>query len=89
IGGFFGKVYTVKKIGDKIVYERASSQATFKSNGTLLGKKGKKLKVVSSSNTQIPNKTKKRPKFVICQQCGTQVNPNQEKKCPNCGFRLL
>ncbi len=85
VGGFFGKAYTVKKIDDKIVYERVSKQATFKSNTTSPGK----IKIVSPSNTEIPNRTKKLPNFVICQQCGTQVNPNQEKKCPNCGFRIL
>ncbi len=29
IGGFFGKSYTVKKVGDKIVYERITNKATF------------------------------------------------------------
>ena len=89
IGGFFGKAYTVKKIGDKIVYERISKQATFKSNGSNSGKIEDKPKRVSSSRTENNNKKKKQPNFVICQECGTQVNPNKEKKCPNCGFRIL
>jgi hypothetical protein len=88
IGGFFGKAYTVKKIDDKIVYERVSKQATFKPNGSKSDKEEGKLKIVSTSTTVITNKTKKRPNFVICQQCGTQVNPNQDKKCPNCGFMI-
>jgi hypothetical protein len=53
IGGFFGKIYTVKKIGDKIVYE----------------------------------KTKQKPSFLICPQCGTQ-NDSQQLKCSNCGSKL-
>ena len=89
IGGFFGKAYTVKKIDDKIVYERVSKQATFKATASSSGKVEGKPKRVGSSTTEIPNRTKKQPNFVICQQCGTQVNPNQEKKCPNCGFRIL
>ena len=89
IGGFFGKAYTVKKIGDKIVYERVSKQATFKSNGSNSGKIEDKPKRASSSRTENNNKKKKQPNFVICQECGTQVNPNKEKKCPNCGFRIL
>lgn len=86
IGGFFGKAYTVKKVGDKIVYEKVSKQATFKPNDS---KSEAKLKVISPSTTVIPNRTKKQPNFIICQQCGTQVNPNQDKKCPNCGFRIV
>jgi DNA-directed RNA polymerase subunit L len=85
IGGFFGKAYTVRKIGDKIVYERVSKQATFKPSAKIQ----EKLKPNGSSRTVINNKNKKRPNFVICQQCGTQVNPNQDKKCPNCGFRII
>jgi len=30
IGGFFGKSYTVKKVGDKIVYEKTNKKTTFK-----------------------------------------------------------
>lgn len=89
IGGFFGKAYTVKKIGNKIVYERVSRQATFKSNGSSSSIVEQKSKSMSTSTKENPNRTKKQPSFVICQQCGTQVNPNQEKKCPNCGFRIL
>ncbi|MFX0081025.1 MAG: hypothetical protein ACFE94_04655 [Candidatus Hodarchaeota archaeon] len=85
IGGFFGKAYTVRKIGDKIVYERVSKQATFKPSVEIQ----EKPKTNGSSRTVIDNKNKKRLNFVICQQCGTRVNPNQDKKCPNCGFRIL
>ncbi|MFX1411766.1 MAG: hypothetical protein ACFFA6_15555, partial [Promethearchaeota archaeon] len=30
IGGFFGKVYTVKKVGDKIVYEKTTRDSSIK-----------------------------------------------------------
>jgi len=32
VGGFFGKMYIVKKVGDKIVYERSTKTTTFKEN---------------------------------------------------------
>ena len=89
IGGFFGKAYTVKKLGDKIVYERVSKTATFKPNDLKSGKEEVKQKLASPSTKVIPKRTKKKPNFIICQQCGTQVNPNQDKKCPNCGFRIV
>ncbi|MFX1377661.1 MAG: hypothetical protein ACFFA4_01080 [Promethearchaeota archaeon] len=83
IGGFFGKVYTVKKVGDKIVYERAT-QTSFKSNFT--AQKDRELipqKAISSIN----ERERKRPRFTICPQCGRQ-NDSQQIKCSNCGSKL-
>ena len=88
IGGFFGKVYTVKKVNDKIVYERISTKTTFKSNNTNSTKFEEKSTNLSPSNNNFSSRAKSQSTFMICQQCGTQVNPNQETKCPNCGFRI-
>ncbi|MBY8989754.1 MAG: hypothetical protein KGD58_03285 [Candidatus Lokiarchaeota archaeon] len=88
IGGFFGKAYTVKKVNDKIVYERISTKATFKSNNSNTIKLEEKPTNVSSSNPKILTRTKSNSNFMICQQCGRHVNPNQESKCPKCGFRI-
>lgn len=88
IGGFFGKAYTVKKVNDKIVYERISTKATFKSNNSNTNKLEERQTKMSSSNQKIPTRTKSKSSFMICQQCGSQVNPNQESKCPKCGFRI-
>lgn len=88
IGGFFGKVYTVKKIGDKIVYEKVSKKTTF----TPSASPDRKAPEPSKISTTTPNNIKsmkKQASFVICQQCGTQTNPNIDKKCPNCGFRII
>jgi rubrerythrin len=79
IGGFFGKVYTVKKIGDKIVYEK-TTQTSFKPNS-----KGEKSEGIKSK--EIIPLTKKKPSFLICPQCGTQ-NDSQQLKCNNCGSKL-
>jgi hypothetical protein len=79
IGGFFGKKYTVKKVGDKIVYEKVIKQATFKPSSP-------SSQITSSPNSAI--KTKNPPSFSICPQCGRQINPNISDKCSNCGFRI-
>ncbi|MFX1278908.1 MAG: hypothetical protein ACFFA3_05785 [Promethearchaeota archaeon] len=89
IGGFFGKVYTVKKVNDKIVYERISTKATFKSNNANPTKLKEKTLTLNSSNNTRSSRTRSQSNFLICQQCGTQINPNQETKCPNCGFRII
>lgn len=88
IGGFFGKVYTVKKVNDKIVYERISTKASFKSNTANSSKLGEKLLSLNSSDNKSSSRTGSQSTFLICQQCGTQINANQESKCPNCGFRI-
>ena len=87
IGGFFGKMYTVKKMGDKIVYERVTKQATFKGSTTTQSLNEGELKNGNPSYNNLNNK-KDLPSFVICQQCGTQFNPNLLEKCPNCNFRI-
>ncbi|MHA2391760.1 MAG: hypothetical protein ACXAEX_07305 [Promethearchaeota archaeon] len=85
IGGFFGKAYTVKKVGDKIVYEKVSKHTTFTPSAST-GRETPEISKIRSKNRI--NKMKKQASFVICQQCGKQVNPNIDKKCKNCGFRI-
>jgi len=77
IGGFFGKAYTVKKVGDKIVYEKAT-KPTFKPES-------EKKEIIPQERTLLTNK--KKPSFVICSQCGRQNNYDQIK-CSNCGYKL-
>ncbi|MCK4380636.1 MAG: hypothetical protein KAW51_05800 [Candidatus Lokiarchaeota archaeon] len=80
IGGFFGKAYTVKKVGDKIVYERAT-KPTFKPES-------EKKEMISQERTLLPNsKPRKKPSFIICPQCGRQNN-SEQLKCSNCGYKL-
>ncbi len=79
IGGFFGKMYTVKKIGDKIVYEKVTKQATFKPSSPT-------SQAISTPNSK--KTAEKSPTFSICPQCGRQVNPNINDKCLNCGFKI-
>ena len=89
IGGFFGKSYTVKKVGDKIVYERITSKPTFKPSSATQNKALEKSKNLSSSTVESLNKKRKKSvSFIICQQCGTQITPQQQTKCSTCGYKL-
>ncbi len=83
IGGFFGKVYTVKKEGDKIVYEK-TPQTSSKPKTT----RDKKDLIKLDKITLRPNvETSKKPRFIICPQCGRQ-NDSQQIECSNCGYKL-
>ena len=80
IGGFFGKVYTVKKVGDKIVYEKAT-KPTFKPTS-------KKKEIIPQERMLLTNnKARKKPTFIICPQCGKQNN-SEQLTCSNCGYKL-
>ncbi len=83
IGGFFGKVFTVKKVGDKIVYERATTSTT-KIESKI--RKGDGL-IPKDTISLDSSKPTKKPSFIICSQCGTQNGP-QRISCSNCGSRL-
>ncbi|MHA2195728.1 MAG: hypothetical protein ACXABO_09075 [Promethearchaeota archaeon] len=84
VGGFFGKVYTVKKVDDKIVYERVSKKTTFTSSNTV----EKSKNISPTSDKSLNAERNKSASLAICQQCGTQINTNQQLKCPNCGYKL-
>lgn len=83
IGGFFGKVYTVKKVGDKIVYEK-STTPSFKPSS----EKAKRGELIPKDTIKLTSeKSRKKPKFIICPQCGTQ-NDSHQTSCSNCGNKL-
>ncbi|MFW9902023.1 MAG: hypothetical protein ACFFDY_12190 [Candidatus Thorarchaeota archaeon] len=83
IGGFFGKVYKVKKVGDKVVYERATK--TTKEIKSITQEVD--LLIPKDTVSLLHEKPTKKPSFIICSQCGTQNNAHQ-KSCSNCGSRL-
>jgi hypothetical protein len=89
IGGFFGKSYTVKKVGDKIVYEKITKKTTFTPDTVTERNEQNKIHLPSHSNNQRVERTRKEEiSFVICQHCGSQINPNEDKYCPNCGYKI-
>ncbi|MHA1986487.1 MAG: hypothetical protein ACW98D_07610 [Promethearchaeota archaeon] len=83
IGGFFGKTYTVKKVGDKIVYEKITRKTTFTPENATNRNEPNKI-----NNQRLERMKKKELNFVICQQCGRQLNPKQNTTCPNCGYKI-
>ncbi|UCD01677.1 MAG: hypothetical protein JSV23_01235 [Promethearchaeota archaeon] len=83
IGGFFGKMYTVKKVDDKIVYEK-TTQTAFKPDQSV--QKEEKL-ILKGDRISLTEKQRKKPSFIICPQCGTQIS-SQHFKCSNCGYQL-
>lgn len=85
VGGFFGKVFHVRKIGEKIVYAK-SSTTTFKPK---VSKVKTESKIVSQSPIRSKDESSRNTsRFVICQQCGTQINTEGQIKCPKCGYKL-
>ena len=68
----------MKKVGDKIVYERAKTEVKPRDNGIVIPK-----------DTLILSDKKpgKKPNFIICSQCGRQ-NKAYDTTCSNCGSKL-
>ncbi len=102
IGGFFGKVYTVRKDGNRLIYEKTDKPFTFNDN---LQEKNDLLKndqQIVQENQNVPqiwkpSKSKNeqvedRDKylFIICPECGKQVKNQIQgiNKCPICGFKF-
>jgi len=78
IGGYFGAVFTVKKVGDKLLYERTSKKS--------LTQEEKNNKIPEESNYWKPNNHQipEKIRIKICPMCGTQTTITQ-KKCLKCG----
>jgi hypothetical protein len=78
IGGYFGAVFTVKKVGDKLLYERTSKKS--------LTKEEKNNKTLEETNYWKPknHQTPEKIRIKICPMCGTQTMINQ-KTCLKCG----
>jgi len=96
IGGFFGKSYTVRKEGDKIVYQRVSKTSSEPDSKISREASSKKTEISLEKVTnkisywkppKIEEDVKMNPEKYICPQCGTQitVNEKKEKSCPFCG----
>jgi len=102
IGGFFGKTYTIKKEGEKVVYQKASIPNDAIKNNTLDQAKKTTDKEPKLKKVEVPqywnplgreNKTDsngKRPSFINCSGCGTQIRDKDldKRSCPYCGHKL-
>jgi hypothetical protein len=95
LGGFFGKTYTIKKEGDKLVYEKVSN---FDRNEGSRKKDAKEITSTSTLNLKKPeiprfwnpSENRRRPTFVNCPGCGTPLKEGDVNKqtCSYCGFKL-
>jgi len=94
LGGFFGKTYTIKKEGDKLVYERTSTLNKKESRQVAVNKiestPSINLKKPEISKYWSPSESRKRPTFITCPGCGTQLRESDINKqsCSYCGFKF-
>jgi ribosomal protein S27E len=98
IGGFFGKVYTVKKEGNKLVYQKADP--SYENEVEVKSEESKVIRDIehqseskiwkpTANNTNEPS-TKHKFLFTICPTCGNQITAKDQAliKCPYCGYKF-
>ncbi|MFW9946108.1 MAG: hypothetical protein ACFFDX_04685 [Candidatus Odinarchaeota archaeon] len=85
IGGFFGKVYTVRKEGDKLVYQKISQN----SNQDKI-KKTKDAYITLSLNNQNLERDEDEGNFMICPECHSKLTKTvvSINSCPYCGYKF-
>ncbi len=86
IGGYFGKVYMVKKVDNKLIYQK------IKKNIAITGEI-QEINVDTNIKNAYAGPLKKKPEIPItsCPECGTQLNTDLIKDnniCPFCGHKL-
>ena len=98
IGGFFGKVYTVKKEGNKLVYQKADP--SYENEVEVKSEESKVIRDIehqseskiwkpTANNNNEPS-TKHKFLFTICPACGNQITAKDQAliKCPYCGYKF-
>ncbi|MHA1150882.1 MAG: hypothetical protein ACTSR8_21895 [Promethearchaeota archaeon] len=80
VGGFFGKQFKLRKVGDKLIYERVSLPYQAVVTTDIPTKDQKK-------ETNIFKKRSSQSKLQICSICGTPAKKGQVK-CKNCGSKI-
>jgi len=95
IGGFFGKTYTIKKEGDKLVYEKVAILDKNEESRQVGTNKNDSKTPLNLKKPEIPKywsplENRKRPTFINCPGCGTQLKESDINKqsCSYCGFKL-
>jgi len=99
VGGYFGKMYTVKKEGDKIVYQRSSKDTVEPESNELLKtpseQEPKSLEKVTNKITYWkPPKSQKNEKeesnLTICPECGSSIKKENRinNSCQFCGHKF-
>lgn len=102
IGGFFGKTYTIKKEGDKLIYQKVTTSNGSKMNNNeykgendlILEPDSKKLEMPQlssqSENDISVNRSEEKPSLIKCPNCGTPIDEenNNNQSCTYCGHTL-
>ncbi len=95
IGGFFGKTYTMKKEGNKLVYEKVTTLDKNEESHQVDVNKIDSTTPLNLKKSEIPtywspSENRKRPTFISCPGCGTQLKESDINKqsCSYCGFKL-
>lgn len=95
LGGFFGKTYTIKKEGDKLVYEKLAARVNSEGSRQVNAKEIDSATPLNLKKPEIPkfwspSENRKNPTFVNCPGCGTQLKESDINKqsCSYCGIKL-
>ncbi|NVM44323.1 MAG: hypothetical protein HWN79_05350 [Candidatus Lokiarchaeota archaeon] len=102
IGGFFGKTYTIKKEGDKLVYQKVTTSNESEMNNNAYERKNDLISEPKPNKVEIPqlssqsgndfsaNRSVEKPSVINCPSCGTQIDEknNDKQSCPYCGHTL-
>ena len=102
IGGFFGKTYTIKKEGDKLIYQKVTSSNDSKLNNNGYERKNdlisepnlKKVDITQhlsqSRNDFSINRPEEKPRVINCPNCGTPIDEknSNNQSCTYCGHKL-
>ncbi len=83
VGGFFGKQYSVRKVGDQLIYERTQSIPKYQAEISI----EMPAATQQLSATQESSQIKRKPRFNICPVCGAALKRNQNQ-CDKCGYIL-
>ena len=102
IGGFFGKTYTIKKEGDKLIYQKVNASNESEMNNNAYERKNDLISEPNPNKVEIPqlssqsgndfsaNRSGEKPSVINCPSCGTQIDEknNDKQSCPYCGHTL-
>lgn len=84
IGGFFGKEFVVKKVGNKIIYDLPKDPCSIVKTTKIESEKSEYW----SSTKYITYEKDKKVKIRICSICGTNIQSSEQITCHNCGNKL-
>ena len=103
IGGFFGKTYTIKKEGDKLVYQKVTASNGSEMNDNAYERKNDLISEPNLNKVEIPqlsshsgndisaNRSGQKSSVINCPSCGTHIDEknNDKQSCPYCGHTLI